>query len=287
MVYVYAWIPCVGGLAFGYDTGSMSGILAMPQFLDYMHNPSNFTQGGITAGVLAGAFVGSLSTGAFLADRFGRRKTILIGSVVFTVGIAISTAANNVASLVAGRVINGIGNGCLAMMVPLYQSEISPASIRGRIISMQQCFINLGILLAFWIQYGTSHIRGSAAWRVPIGVQMVATIFVHVAMYFLPESPRWLTQKDRPEAALKTLARLHARGDENSPIVRAEMAEIKSKLDWEKQNRPASYARMLFGSDARRTYLGIGVVRDVCLGWLTVYSKLCSPSLVSMCGSSV
>jgi MFS family permease len=104
----------------------MSGILAMPQFLTYMNKPSNFRQGGITASILAGAFAGSLLTGAFLADAFGRKKTILFGSALFTIGIIISTAANGVAMLVAGRVINGLGNGCLAMMVPNYQSEISP-----------------------------------------------------------------------------------------------------------------------------------------------------------------
>ena len=98
----------------------------MKQFLSYMNYPGNFLQGGITASIQAGAFAGSLLTGAFLADQLGRKKTILIGSALFTIGIAISTAANNVACLVAGRVINGLGNGCLAMMVPNYQSEISP-----------------------------------------------------------------------------------------------------------------------------------------------------------------
>lgn len=71
---------------------------------------------------------------------------------MFIIGVIISATAVNVEQLIAGRVINGIGNGCLAMMVPLYQSEISPTSIRGRIISLQQCSINLGILIAFWIQ---------------------------------------------------------------------------------------------------------------------------------------
>lgn len=107
-------------------TVSKGGILAMPQFLEYFNYPSNFTQGGITASIQAGAFAGSLLTGAFLADRLGRKKTILLGSALFTVGCAIACGSNGLAALVAGRVINGIGNGCLAMMVPLYQSEIAP-----------------------------------------------------------------------------------------------------------------------------------------------------------------
>lgn len=93
----------------------------MPQFLNFFNQPSNFLQGGITASILAGAFVGSLLTGAFLADRLGRRYTILLGSAIFTIGCAISAAANNVEALIAGRVINGLGNGCLTMMVVLLQ----------------------------------------------------------------------------------------------------------------------------------------------------------------------
>jgi dipeptide/tripeptide permease len=93
------------------------GILAMPQFLEYFDYPSNFRQGGITASILAGAFAGSILTGAFVADTLGRKRTILLGSALFTIGCAISCAANGLAALVAGRLINGMGNGCLAMMV--------------------------------------------------------------------------------------------------------------------------------------------------------------------------
>lgn len=93
------------------------GILAMPQFLEFFGHPSNFMQGGITSAILAGAFVGSLLTGLLLSDQLGRRKTMWLGSSLFTVGCAVSCAANGIEALVAGRVINGLGNGCLAMMV--------------------------------------------------------------------------------------------------------------------------------------------------------------------------
>lgn len=89
----------------------------MPQFLEYFNHPSNSRQGGITASIQAGAFAGSLLTGAFVADAIGRKKTILLGSAIFTLGCAVAAAANGTAALVAGRVINGLGNGCLAMMV--------------------------------------------------------------------------------------------------------------------------------------------------------------------------
>lgn len=90
-------------------------------------------------------------------------------------------------------------------------------------------------------------------------------------MYFLPESPRWLVQKDRQEDALNALARLHANGNTNDPYIRAELAEITSKIQLEKRNAPPSYFRMLFGSESRRTWLGIGVV------WIVPPSPLLCP----------
>jgi MFS family permease len=137
-IYLYGLAPCTGGLAFGYDTGSMSGILAMPQFLEYFNYPDNFRQGGITSSIMAGAFAGSLLT-AFLADSLGRKKTILLGSAIFTIGCAIAAASNGVAALVTGRVINGLGNGCLAMMV------------RGCVK-----WFELGVKVANWVALGTS-----------------------------------------------------------------------------------------------------------------------------------
>ena len=113
----------------------------MPQFLEYFNYPDNFRQGGITASIQAGAFAGSLLTGAFLADRLGRKKTILLGSAVFTVGCAIACAANGLPALVAGRVINGLGNGCLAMMVS-FSTEKYPQARSGK--SLKSKLIVLG-----------------------------------------------------------------------------------------------------------------------------------------------
>ena len=165
------------------------------------------------------------------------------------------------------------------LQVPLYQSEIAPPQcvlystieislanysitnrIRGRIVSLQQCCINLGILVAFWIQYGTSYLSGDASWRLALGLQMIPTVSLHITMWFMPESPRWLAQRDEHEEALRALAQMHSNGDINNPFVQAEMTEIEAKIQWERQNPPPGYIEMLIGRDRRRTWLGIGVV---------------------------
>ena len=257
--YFYGIAPTLGGYAFGYDTGSISGILVESQFNSYFHHPSNGLQGGITASIQAGAFAGSLLTGIFLADALGRRRTIMCGAALFTIGIAISCASNNVECLIAGRIINGLANGCTAMMVPLWQSEVTPREIRGRIISLQQCVINFGILSSFLIQYGCSYLDSNAAWRIPIGIQMVPTAALFCVMYYLPESPRWLLSKGRHDGALQVLARVHANGNRDDDYVQAEYAEIKEKLEWEQSVNKPSYVDLLFSRKyARRTYIGIG-----------------------------
>lgn len=133
--------------------------------------------------------------------------------------------------------------------------------IRGRIVSLQQCFINLGILAAFWIQYGASFLEGNASWRLALGLQMIPTVALHLTMYFMPESPRWLAKRDEHEKALKALAQLHSDGDMDHPFVQAELVEIEAKIQWERENPPPTYVEMLIGRDRRRTWLGIGVVR--------------------------
>lgn len=125
---------------------------------------------------------------------------------------------------------------------------------------MQQCSINFGILIAFWIQYGASFLEGPASFRLAMGLQMIPTVALHVTMYFMPESPRWLAQRDENEKALHALARLHSDGDINDAFVQAELAEIVAMIKWERENPPPGYIEMLFGRARRRTWLGLGVV---------------------------
>lgn len=114
------------------DRTNPGGILAMPQFLEYFGNPSNFLQGAITASLLAGSFAGSLLTGAYLTDGIGRKKTLLLGSAVFTLGCILAAAAVNLPMLIAGRVVNGLGNGCLTMTVSKYGIGIDLCSHHSR-----------------------------------------------------------------------------------------------------------------------------------------------------------
>lgn len=113
------------------------------------------------------------------------------------------------------------------MIIPLYQAEIAHPSIRGRITALQQFMLGIGAFIAGWISYGCFHMQGSGQWRVPLGIQILPAVVLGALILLFPESPRWLIDHGRGEEGLKTLARLHARGDVGDPWVKAEYAQVQ------------------------------------------------------------
>jgi hypothetical protein len=117
--------------------------------------------------------------------------------------------------------------------------------------------ITWGILIMFYISYGSSFMNGTGAFRVPWGLQMIPAIFLFAAMLFLPESPRWLAKKDRWEDAVGVLALVHAKGDVNSPFVAKEMAEIREVVEFERANADVTYMELFKPKMINRTHIGV------------------------------
>ncbi|KAG0356037.1 hypothetical protein BG005_005047 [Podila minutissima] len=159
--------------------------------------------------------------------------------------------------LIVGRIINGVAVGLASMIVPVYQSEIAPRNIRGRIVSLQQWAITWGILIQFFIQYGCSKIESNAAFRIPWGIQVVPGVILLAGTTVFPYSPRWLADKGRMEEALEVLANLRAGGDKNDPEVVAEFREIEDAVNFDKTQAARSYAELFRKPAARRVFLGM------------------------------
>ncbi|KAJ1664583.1 hypothetical protein IW140_005017 [Coemansia sp. RSA 1813] len=254
--YFVGGVSALGGFLFGFDTGLMSSILEMDYWKAYFHDPGSVGVGVIVSLLTAGCFVGSLCAG-YLADKFSRKRTIMVACVVFSLGAAIQCGARNRAMLIVGRFIAGLGVGVLSMTVPVYQSEISPPHIRGRLVSLQQWAITWGLLVAFWIDYGCHFIKSDASWRIPIGLQIVPAIILFISMLFLPFSPRWLIDHDRFDEAQKVLARLRAGGDLNDSEVIQELDDIKEAVRVERETAVRSYMELLRFPIRRRIILGV------------------------------
>ncbi|KAI7851786.1 general substrate transporter [Circinella umbellata] len=259
-VYGVCFFAAFGGLCFGYDTGVLSSILTMEDFIFTMRGRDYLTaleQGTLTGLLLAGCFVGALIAGQ-TAELISRKRTIILASLIFMIGAAIQTGANGYAMMVTGRAVAGLGIGGLSMIVPVYQSELAPKEIRGRLISLQQFMITVGLMIAFWAGAGTNiNLTGEATWRVPLGIQIAPALILFFGAFFLPFSPRWLASKGRNDEALQVLAKLHANGDVNSPFVQQEYNEIIEQISQERAVAITNYLELFKGRNRRRLVLGM------------------------------
>ncbi|KAI1750315.1 general substrate transporter [Xylaria castorea] len=277
-IYLICGFAAIGGGLFGFDISSMSGVLGTEAYKNYFHNPVSYRQGGITASMPAGSLVGSLVS-SFIADRFSRKVAIQVSCLLWIIGSIIQCASVNVGMLCAGRIIAGLCVGIASSIVPVYQSEIAPKEIRGRVVSLQQWAITWGILIQYFVQYGAAQIGGgpndpnqpTAAFRIPWGVQIVPAVILFFGLFFFPYSPRWLASKDRWDEAIQVLALLHGGGDINHPKVLAEYQEIEDALRFEREEACSSFKALVQPRIFRRVILGMSI---------QMWSQLCGMNIM-------
>ncbi|GAB1524937.1 hypothetical protein RhiTH_008093 [Rhizoctonia solani] len=218
------------------DSGIIGSVISpnFKQFHEYFNEPNDEILGAVVSTFAGGCFFGAMAAG-WLADRIGRKRTIQAGSLVAVLGCSLQTGAQNISYLMVGRAIAGISIGCLSMIVPLYQSEISPPNMRGFLTGMTQFMIGMGFLVANWVGYGCQYIDNEAQWRIPLAIQVVPAILLLVGMFFLPFSPRWLVEKGRNEEAFQVIQRLHG-NEQNAELIKLEFADMVEQIKHEKVN---------------------------------------------------
>ncbi|KAJ5766974.1 uncharacterized protein N7511_004590 [Penicillium nucicola] len=247
----------LGSFLYGYDLGVIAEVIVCQSFKTKFA-PSDTESGLVVSLFTAGAFFGAGFAGPS-GDYLGRRRTISLGCLVFCLGGGLQTGARTIAYLYSGRLLAGFGVGFLTMMIPLYQAEICHPSIRGRVTALQQFMLGVGALCASWISYGTYvgfKPDNQAQWQLPLGLQIAPAVFLGLLIMFFPESPRWLIDHGKSEEGLKTLAKLHAHGNENDAWVQAEYAQIQESITFEHENEAKSYLDLLTNrSSFRRLFL--------------------------------
>lgn len=197
--------------------------------------------------------MGTLLTG-YGADKLGRKLCCLVAVGVFTIGVIVQACTQNKDYVFGGRFVTGLGVGSLSMVVPLYNAELSPPEIRGSLVALQQLAITFGIMVSFWIGYGTNFIGGTgatqsdAAWLVPVCIQLLPALVLGLGMMlFMPQSPRYLMNIGREEECLEVLASLR-RAPIDDILVRTEFLEIKALRMFETEVARRRYPQYQDGS---------------------------------------
>ncbi|EXJ64253.1 MFS transporter, SP family, sugar:H+ symporter [Cladophialophora yegresii CBS 114405] len=229
----------MGGFIFGYDTGQISGFLAMPDFLERFgqrHSDgtpyfSNVRSGLIVSLLSIGTLIGALVAG-FVADVIGRRLSVTFWCVVFSVGtIVMISAEHHWYQVMMGRWVAGLGVGALSLLVPMYMAETSPRHIRGALISTYQLFITFGIFFASCVNFGTyEHQRhNSSSWRIPLGLNFPWAFILGGGILFFSDTPRYLYRKGHKEEAKRIMEKVYG-APANHYAIHVELEEIEAKL---------------------------------------------------------
>jgi len=266
MTYVYrvSIVAAASGLLFGFDIAVINGALL---FLKQQFG-LNEVQTGIAAGsLLAGCVLGA-AIGGWLSDRFGRKRILLFSAMLFAISSVGAALPHNLTQFAAARSAGGIAIGIASLLAPLYIAEVSPAAIRGRLVSLNQMAIVTGILLSYLVSWAFSFQAGNG-WRWMFAIAAVPSLAFFIGLFFVPESPRWLVEMDREPEALRVLARA---GDPRE--AREQVARIRAAIAEESGTLAELFA------PGMRPALLIGVVLAIVQQWTGVNTVLFYGSLI-------
>ena len=250
-------VASLGGLLFGFDMAVISGVLP---FVEKQFNLTPLQEGWFVSSALVGCIVGVAFSGD-LSDRLGRKKLLFISAVLFLFSAIGCSLVTSLDWLIASRLLGGIGVGIASIVVPLYLSEISPAAIRGRLVTFYQLAITVGILMAYitnsiLLSYSENHTATSGLidliyikeiWRGMFSIGGVLAALFLIGLFFVPESPRWLIKKGRNLEGLAILKSIN-NGKEEA---------VEAALSGEKNDDNGSYKELLSPKLRKAMLLGI------------------------------
>ena len=252
-------VATIGGFLFGFDSGVINGTV---DGLQAAFNSTSVGTGFNVASMLLGCAFGAFFAGA-LADRYGRRWVMQLSAVFFLVSAWGSGVATGSFEFVIYRVIGGIAVGAASVMSPAYISEVALARYRGRLSSMQQIAIIAGLFVAFLSNYALAKFAGTStqmlwlgyeAWRWMFWVEVIPAALFFVALFFIPESPRFLIAKGRKEQGLAVLKTLYGNAH-----AQAKVLEIEASLANDHQPRFADLLDPSTGKIRTIVWVGIGL----------------------------
>ncbi|MBR5035378.1 MAG: sugar porter family MFS transporter [Bacteroidales bacterium] len=253
-------VAAIGGILFGYDTAVISGTT---EIVKMQFGLSTGMEGWYVGCALIGSIIGVLVAG-MLSDFLGRKKTMLIAALMFSISAIGCAVCADFAQLVIYRIIGGFGIGIVSIVSPVYISEVSPAKVRGTMVSFYQLFITIGFLLAYLINYlilkgavldSTDPALGARMfnneyWRGMLGCETIPDLLFLLVIFFIPESPRWLIVKGKDLRATAILERIYGSKEDAAEGLAATRASIAGevKTEWKTLLEPGIFKAVLVGS---------------------------------------
>jgi SP family xylose:H+ symportor-like MFS transporter len=226
-------VATLGGLLFGYDTAVISGAIG---FLQQHFELDATMKGWAASSALAGCFIGVIFAGE-INDRLGRKIALILSAVLFLVSAIGTAVPETFTEFVIYRAIGGLGVGIASMTSPMYIAEISPANVRGRMVSLNQFAIVFGMMLVYFVNYfiagqGDEAWNVSTGWRWMFGSEAVPAVLLLGLMFLVPESPRFLFKQGREAEARRVLGRVAGAAHAEREIsgIRAALAEESGSL---------------------------------------------------------
>lgn len=238
LVFITVLVATMGALAFGYDTGIIAGALPFMSLSIEQGGLglNSFTEGLVASSLIVGAAVGSLASG-YVSDRFGRRTTLRLLSILFVLGAVGTALAPNIAVMVGMRFVLGLAVGGGSATVPVFIAEIAGPHRRGRLVSRNELMIVTGQLLAYVLSALLAYLFHEAGiWRNMLMIAMIPGVLLFLGTFLLPSSPHWLASKGRIADAEAVLLRLRDTPEE----VHHEVAEMRAHDKAAKRRPPAS-----------------------------------------------
>ncbi len=264
-ITLISFVAAMGGLLFGYDWVVMGG--AKPFFEPYFKiDPTTMVSGWINSCALIGCLLGAMTAGG-LSDKFGRKRLLILSAFLFIVTSLGNAFSDSLTVFVAWRVLGGVAIGLASALSPMYIAEIAPAQIRGRLVSINQFTIVVGVLAAQIVNWRIGHglppdstadyIMGSwygqTCWRWMFGLTAVPSVLFFLGMFFVPESPRWLIRGGLVERARAVLAKIGG-----AVYADAEIADVQATLRGEEAQR-VRFVELLAPKMRKVLLLGIGL----------------------------
>ncbi|KAH8586561.1 putative hexose transporter [Bisporella sp. PMI_857] len=233
-LYIYIIVLILTNTANGFDGSMMNGLQTLKYWRAYFQNPKGSILGLFNASMSLGSLIGLFFV-PYLVDRWGRKSGVVLGCLIMLLAVGLQTGARNFGMFVAARLLLGLGDCIVLGAAPLLIAEIAHPQDRAILVTLSGASYHSGAFIASWTTYGTLQIQSDWSWRLPSLLQSICSVIILIMMWWIPESPRWLINKDESEKALKSISYYHADGNDQDELVQLEYTEICTAISLDKE----------------------------------------------------